>query len=152
MWLTLLTSKWTWIALAVAALGLTVGVQTYRLHASQARVEAVQTAFDTFKGAVEALGQAQEAKNKEIVAQQERTNRETVRSADARVAGILDRYKRLLNQPVSAGSGPVPAVPDTARPIDDAARDQRLLEVLRAADLQTGQLIELQNWVQTIRR
>ncbi len=147
MWISLLTNWRVWGALALGILVLAVTVQTKRLHSAQAQVVAVQARFDVFVEQTKALGEAQIAKNKEIVANQERTNRETVKSANARVVDILDRYKRLLNSPAGASSGSLPAVPDTARPTDDTARDQRLLEVLRAADLQTGQLIEIQNWI-----
>lgn len=152
MWLTLLGNKWLWIALALAALTLAVTVQTKRLHSAQAQVVAVQARFDVFVEQTKAIGEAQIAKNKEAAAKQERNDRESKKSADARVAAILDRYNRLLNRPAGSGGGSLPPIPSTSRPTDDAARDQRILEVLRAADLQTATLIELQEWIRQIPR
>lgn len=147
--LTLLRQFWYLIPILL----LTASTMWFRHDAHQEhaqRIE-VQAAYDVFKSGVEQLGKAQIERNKVIAITQEKVNRETVKSADARVNSILDRYNRLLNKPSDPGRGNVSSVPDTARPATDAARDSRLLEVLRAADLQTGQLIELQDWVKKSR-
>lgn len=62
---------------------------------------------------------------------------------------LLSKYDRMRNAGAGKGSGggAMPAVPDAARPGDDAARDKRLLDVLQYAEKQTGQLIALQKWV-----
>jgi hypothetical protein len=139
--------KWIAVGAVILLLGIAVKVQTVRLDNAKAETAQVQAKFDLFVAKVKQEGEAQIAKNKEIVSQQQRVNNETVKSADARVATIMDRYKRLLNAGTSSGPGSVPSVPDTAKPVDDTARNQRLAEVLRAAELQSAQLIELQDWV-----
>ena len=107
-----------------------------------------KAAYSAFKGSVEALGKAQEAKNKETAAKQEKLNAASFKALQGRYADLDDRYSRLRDKAgANPGGRPVPAIPDTARPADDSARDQRLLEVLRAADQQTAQLIELQAWI-----
>ncbi len=148
MILTLLARFWY----VIPILALMASTAYYKHDAKNEHTERVkvEAAFELFKAEVEQVGRAQEAKTKATIANQERISNETKKSADARVAGILDRYKRMLNTDKgNSGSGQLPAVPDTTRPVDDSARDQRLLEVLRAADLQTGTLIDLQNWVKS---
>lgn len=146
--LTLLGNKWTWIALALGVLTLAVGVQTKRLHSAQAQVVAVQARFDVFVEQTKALGEAQIAKNKEIVAKQEKITRETENSYQRRLSLINIEYARLRDK-AGAGAGGRPLSPDAtaAKPVDDPARDAELLAVLRAAEVQTGQLIELQTWI-----
>lgn len=137
----------------LAGLSGAVAIQTKRLHASQSETAAVQAQFSVFVAQTKAIGEKAQADAEAKIADQKRINDETVKSYDARIGAVLDRYNKLLNKPAlaSAGSGAMPAVPDTASPVDDTARDQRLLEVLRAADLQTSQLIQLQEWIKAQR-
>ncbi len=136
-----------WFVIPIALLCLSTAYYKHSATSEHAKGVEIQASYDNFKARVDQLGKAQEEQNKVTVANQQRITNEAAKAADARVAAVMDRYRRLLNAPANPGSGSLPPVPDTARPVDDSARDQRLLEVLRAADLQTGQLIELQEWI-----
>ena len=104
--------------------------------------------YSAFRGSVEALGKAQEAKNKETVAKQEKSHGDAIKALKGRYADIAAKYDGLRAKAgASAGGGGVSALPDTTRPTDDSARDQRLLTILEHAEKQTGQLIELQEWL-----
>ena len=144
MWLTLLARFWYVIPILL----LTASTAWYRhdAHSEHEKGVQVQAAYDVFKASVEAVGKAQEAKNKQLIANQEKVNRETVKSADARVNSILDRY-RLLAQQIGSRGGP--AAPDAAapKPVDDSARNDELIRLLRQAEVQTAQLVELQDWI-----
>lgn len=134
-------------AIVMLGMGIAIKVQTARLDTAKAEIVKVQAEYDSFVDRTAEIGLEQERKNKELMDKRKRVNDETIKSANARLADILARYNRLLNTAPGAGSGAMPGVPDTTKPIDDATRDQRLLEVLRAAEIQAGQLIELQEWI-----
>jgi len=122
--------------------------QTSRLDAAQQEVATVKAEYTVFKEGVRKAGEEQLARNKETVAKQEKINARAIQTLNSRYSDLDARYQRLRESAgIGAGSRPMPAVPDTARPVDDLARDSRLLEVLRAADQQTATLIELQGWV-----
>lgn len=106
----------------------------------------------TYKATVEALGQAQAQRNRETIAQQQKVSNESAKSYQSRLDLINAEYARLRDEKAGSSRGNLPAIPDTARPTDDTARDQRLLEVLRAADQQTATLIELQGWIRALPR
>ena len=131
----------------ILSLGIAVKVQTARLAATQQELTAEQGRFTAFKEATRTLGEAQLARNKETVAKQEKTHATAILALNRRYSDLDARYRGLRDGANHPGGSPMPAVPDTARPADDTARDLRLLEVLRAADGQTAQLIELQSWV-----
>ena len=99
-----------------------------------------------FKGGVEAAGNAQKAKNDALLKEREKRDADRLKSLQGRYADLDARYSRLRSESADPGSRGMPTVPDAARPADDTARDRRLLEVLRHADRQTAQLIELQEW------
>lgn len=124
----------------IAALFIGLKVQTSRLHASEAR-------YDLFVANTLAVGQAQEAKTKAAIAHADQITKESAKAYESRLADINSKYDRLRN--TGAGSGSVPAVPQTSRPVDDAARDNRLLDVLRYAEEQAEQLRQLQEWVKS---
>ena len=96
---------------------------------------------------VKRIGEEQNAKTKAEVDRQKRVSDETIKSLQSRYSGLNARYARLRQS--TPGASGLPAVPDSARPTTDAARDQRLLDVLQYADQQTQQLIELQSWVKS---
>jgi len=148
VWLTLLYRFWY----VIPILALTASTAFYRHQAHQERDSRIQiqAAYDVFKAGVEQLGEAQIKRNKELAANQEKVNRETVKSADARVNSILDRYRLLASKSGSSG-GILPPSAAAPAPVDDTARNDELLRLLRQADLQTGQLIELQEWVRKTR-
>lgn len=108
-----------------------------------ARAERVEAQLDEVKR----IGEAQEAKTKAEIDRQRKVSDATIKSLQSRYAGLNAKYARLRQSP--PGPGGMPTIPDTARPTDDAARDQRLLDVLQYADQQTQQLIELQDWVKS---
>ena len=147
MWITLLARFWYLIPIAL----LTASTGWYRHEAAQEHAQRIQIAaeYQSFISQVDALGKAQEARNRETLAQQEKVNRETVKSADARVTSILDRY-RLLAQQTNTRGGSVPPDAAAPKPVNDPARDAELLTVLRQAEIQTGQLIELQGWIKNL--
>jgi len=134
------------IALAVASLA-AFGLWGLWTKASEdlARVEGEYSAF---REGVRKVGEEQEAKNKETLAQRERINATALKTLQNRYSDLDARYGRLRKSAgINSNGGILPPVPDPTRPTDDSARDQRLLEILRHADQQTAQLIELQNWV-----
>lgn len=120
----------------VLILGMAVKVQT-------ARLDSVKKQYADYRATVEAIGRAQEAKNKAEIEQRKKVTDARIYSLQKRLNDTTDKFNRLRE----SGSGQVPAVPDTARPVDDTARDSRLLDVLQHAQKQTDQLIELQGWV-----
>ena len=141
---------WGAIAAGAVILGLSIAVkvQTARFDASQQELATERGHFAVFKETTRKAGEAQEAKNRETIRRQEKSHATALISLQSRYSDLDARYAR-LRKPATGnpGSGGLPQIPDTARPADDAARNQRLLEVLRAADGQTAQLIELQQWV-----
>lgn len=140
-----------WWAVPLVLLLLAIGVQTHRLNTAQADLASLQTEYDTFKGGVEALGNAQIAKNKEIVANQERVSRETSTSYQHRLDLINAEYKRLRDSKGNPSSSPAAPVSTAPAPVDDTARNDELLRLLRQAQIQTSTLIELQNWLKGVK-
>ena len=139
-----------WYVIPILLLTASTAWYRHDAHQEHATRIQIQAEYDGFKSSVAALGEAQIKHNKEIAANQEKVNRETVKSADARVNSILDRY-RMLAQQSGTRSGSVPPDAAAPKPVDDPARNAELLAILRQADLQTGQLIELQDWVRKSR-
>lgn len=136
-----------WFVIPILLLTLSTAYYRHDAAKEHEKLVTVQANYDNFKARVDQMGKAQEEQNKLTVANQQRVNNEAAKSADARVAAVMDRYKRVLNKPSNPGSGSLPAIPDTAKPVDDTARDQRLAEILRAAEIETGKLTDLQNWI-----
>jgi hypothetical protein len=132
-------------ALIFAGLGLAVKVQTSRLAAAKEETAQVQASFEAFKTQVELAGRAAVARAEAEAERNRKVNQERNSSYEKRISDLASRYQRLLGN--GASSSGVPSVPSAARPVDDPARDQRLLEVLRYAEEQTARLIELQQWV-----
>jgi phosphoenolpyruvate-protein kinase (PTS system EI component) len=125
------------------------------IERSRAEVKTVRAERDKIKGEHERFVEeterlAREAQER-IAEERKRTeqiNRERSRLYETRLAAVNATYRKLRDQrAASASGGGMPAVPDATRPADDAARDQRLLDVLQHAEKQTAQLIELQEWV-----
>lgn len=129
---------------AVLGLASLVLILSIALKVQTARLDSVKAEYQVFKDGVRLKGEEQERRTKETIARQEKTSNERIKSLESRLARTRADFDRLRN---STDSRPVPAVPETARPVDDAARDSRLLEVLRYAQEQTDALIELQEWV-----
>ena len=130
-----------WLTIGSAAvilfLGVSLKIQTARLHAEQ-------EAHKAFVANVVRLGKEQQEKIKAEKKRQEQVNKERVKGYEKRLADINSAYQRLLG---ASGSGGLPPVPDPAPTTDAAARDKQLLDVLRHSDEQTARLIELQEWV-----
>jgi len=106
----------------------------------------------SFQSAVSAVAEQATIRNREIIAKQQKVSSESAKSYETRLALINAEYSRLRDQKANGGSRPMPAVPDTARPVDDTARDNRLAEVLRAAEVETAKLEALQGWIRNIPR
>ena len=135
----------------ILALGLALKIQSARLDAAQHEKAKIQAEYEVFKDGVRKAGEAQKAKNDQLLKEREKINATALKTLQNRYSSLDARYQRLRQSAGHSSASPMPAVPDTARPVDDAARDSRLLEVLRAADQQTAQLIELQKWVRAQR-
>ena len=134
-----------WWAIPIAILTATTA---YYKHEAQSNHDQLIT----YQATVDALGKAQAARNRETIAKQQKATNESAKSYQSRLDAINFAYSRLRDEKAKSSGGSMPSVPDTARPVDDTARDQRLLEVLRAADQQTATLIELQGWVRALPR
>lgn len=122
----------------ILALGAAVKVQTSRLDAAKQE-------YATFKDDVKAKGDERERRTAETIARQKRSADEAEKRSQRAVADIRSKYDGLRKS--GSGSGKLPAIPSTAPVADAAARDSRLLEVLRIAEEQTRRLEELQGWV-----
>jgi len=104
--------------------------------------------YEAFKGEVQRLGEVALEENAKILKNRERIANERIKSLAARIAAATARADRLCKSAgLGAGCSALPPVPGTARPVDDTARDQRLLAVLRHAQDTTDRLTELQTWV-----
>src|SRR3989304_3056715 len=86
----------------------------------------VQGEYEAFKEETRRLGEAAEKRNQQTLAERERI-------ANERIASL--------------GKRALPTIPETSRPVDDSAHNQRLVELLQHAQTVTDQLIELQLWV-----
>lgn len=140
---------WVLIGLGIVVVGLVIAlqVQSARLEREQEAHAITTAAYQTFKAGVKLLGDEAKAKTEAEIKRQEQVNQERSAGYEKRIAAINESYRRLRDNRVGSRGRELSAIPDTARPADDAARDSRLLEVLRAADEQTARLIELQRWV-----
>lgn len=111
----------------------------------------LQAQFDGFKAQVKSEGEKAKAEAETKIANSERVNNERVQALQSSYADIAARYNGLRSVQAKNGGGSggsvMPAVPDTARANNDAARDQQLLGVLQFADLQTAQLRACQDWI-----
>ena len=104
--------------------------------------------YEAFRLETKRIGEAAEERNRKTLSERERIANERIKSLGLRVADATARADRLCKSAgLSAGCRSLPAVPDTSRPVDDTAYNQRLLEVLRHAQTVSDQLIELQAWV-----
>lgn len=121
----------------ILALGIAVKVQT-------ARLDSVKAEYASFVQKTRLIGEEQERRTKETIAQQKRKSDDRIKSLETRLTTTRREFDRLRNSP---GSSQLPPVPETARSVDDAARDKQLLGVLQHAQEQTDRLIELQEWV-----
>jgi len=106
----------------------------------------------TYQATVEALGKAQEARNRETIAKQQKVTDDAAKSYQSRLDAINFAYGRLRDEKAASNSRPMPPDANAAKPTNDAARDAELSSVLRQAEIQTGQLIELQEWVRALPR
>ena len=126
--LKLALNKWTWIALLMAALSASVGIQTHRLHSSQAETAKVQGDYDQFKGGVAALGHEAEVRNaKQALADlkaKEIADEENLRTHAADRADI----KRLRDDADRARRSPVPEAPAGSKRPDLACFDRTEFE------------------------
>lgn len=134
------------IALAVMALGLAILGKLYfnelKSHAK------TQGEYLAFQAGVRKIGEEQERKNVEERKRSEKVSGDRIKSLQARELAARARADGLCRSAgLSSGCRELSGVPETARPVDDKARDQRLLEVLRHSQDQTDRLIELQSWV-----
>ena len=128
-------------------LATTAAAGKWAMHQSE-RAATIQGQYDAFKTGVEDAGKKAEADRMKEIARQKGVNDASEKSLQTRIAAANARADRLCKSAgASAGCRSLPAVPDTTRPTDDSASDQRLLEVLRHAQGQSDTLIELQEWV-----
>ena len=143
MYLTLLMRFWFLIPIAL----LTLSTAYYKHEATYNHDQII-----TYKATVEALGQAQAQRNRETIAQQQKVSNESAKSYQSRLDLINAEYARLRDEKAGSRSGSLPPDATAARPATDPARDAELLAVLRQAEIQTGQLIELQAWIKALPR
>jgi len=145
----LLTRFW-W---AIPLLLLSITTVFYRHQAAQehdTRIQ-IQSEYKAFTAQVETLGREAEARNRAIVQKQKDVSNEVSKSYETRLSLINDSYRKLRDDKTNSGQRDLSAPPDSAVPVNDAARDQRLLEILEHAQVETAKLIELQNWLRSVR-
>ena len=125
------------LATVVLMLSIALKVQTARLDSAKAE-------YAAFVQKTRLIGEEQERRTKETIAQQKRKSDDRIKSLENRLTTTRRDFDRLRN---GTSSGQLPAVPETARSVDDSARDKQLLGVLQHAQEQADRLIELQEWV-----
>ena len=136
-------------------LGITIGVLSLMLAGTGwlyngALKEKARIAgeYEAFKGEVQRLGEVALEENARILKNRERIANERIKSLGARAAAATARADRLCKSAgLSAGCSALSQLPSTARPVDDAGHNQRLVELLRHAQEVTDRLTELQLWV-----
>jgi hypothetical protein len=132
------------IALGVVSLA---GIGLWnRLGAAQEETAKVKGEFAVFKAGVEKIGEQAKKDKAAALKNQKEAHDATVKDWSERLYHLGVKYELLRKLAGNTGGGGVPAVPDTTPTVDDAARDNRLLEVLRFAEIQTLQLIHWQEW------
>ena len=108
----------------------------------------IQGEYEAFKTGVETLGKEAETKRLAELERQKRSHDASLKSLEIRLASAHARADELCKSAgLSSGCSSLPVIPDTARPADDKARDQRLLAVLRNAQDTADRLAELQLWL-----
>jgi len=149
MYLTLLARFW-W---AIPLLLLSITTAYYRHDAAQEREQRhiIAAEYKAFTAQVETLGREAESRNRAIVQKQKDVSNEVSKSYETRLSLINDSYRKLRDDKANSGRRDLSAPPDSAVPVNDAARDQRLLEILEHAQVETAKLIELQNWLRSVR-
>lgn len=138
-----------WLMVAFGAvvliLGIALKVQTERLGAEKQSHATTKAEYASFKAETRRLGEEAQKRARAEIVRQKQVNQRSKQDYEKRIADIASAYQRLLGD--NSGGRGMREIPDTARPTNDAARDQRLLEVLRHADEQTARLQALQQWV-----
>ena len=157
--LSLLGNWRTWAILAYVGLAGALWLQTHRLESSQGRERALQAQLDV----VAELGRQAEAKNKVIVAAQqkakEKADAERV-SAKVKLDGLYAAYGSLRDARERSGGSflpaPAPGAADSARAsfdrsgLDNALRgfDRGVTGLLREGDEALNDLATAKNWAQ----
>lgn len=137
------------IALAVMTLA-TVAAANWARTETEKRAK-IEGQFTAFKAETKRLGDEAKDKADKERDRQARENANAQKRLEARIAAANARADGLCKRAgLSAGCRDLPPVPDTARPTDDAAHNQRLVELLRHAQAVTDRLIELQEWARKI--
>ena len=134
-------------AVIIGGLSIALKVQSARLSSEQTAHAETKGKFAAFVAETKRMGEEAKKKAAAEIERQKEVTKERSTSYEKRLASLNATYRRLRDQRADPGGSPMPAVPDTARPADDSARDNRLLDLLQHAEKQTGQLIELQEWV-----
>lgn len=143
----LLLLRQFWYVIPILLLTASTAYYRHDAHQEHAQRIQIQAEYDGFKSSVEALGNAQIQRNKEIAVLQEKTNRESAKSYEGRLNLINDEYRRLRDKKDGAGSRPAAPDSNAPKPVTDPARDDELLAVLRQAQEQTERLTGLQGWI-----
>ena len=134
-------------AVVIGGLSIALKVQSSRLSSEQTAHAETKGKFQAFVSETKRIGEAAKAKADAEIKRQQEVSNASAKSYESRLAAINAAYRGLRDGRSDSGRSAVPAVPDTARPSDDSASDQRLLSVLQHADEQTARLIELQGWL-----
>lgn len=158
----MILAYWRWIVLAVLLVGAAAfgGSVVYR-H-MDAKLRALQSDFDVFRGGVAALGKAAEIRAKETeAANQKRKELADAQSAKTKrdLAGLYDAYQRLRDQRDASGgilSGTRPAAGSAERTDLDTGAANRALSafdagvtgLLREGDEGIGKLNDARAWAQ----
>jgi len=132
----------------IAILSASLGGMGWLYNGALKEKARVQGEYEAFKEETRRLGEAAEKRNQQTLVERERIANERIASLGKRVADARARADGLCKSAgLSAGCRALPATPETSRPVDDSAHNQRLVELLRHAQTVTDQLIELQLWV-----
>jgi hypothetical protein len=134
-------------AVVIGGLGIALKVQSARLESEQERHKATRAAYEAFVTDTKRIGvEAQKKADAERI-RQDQVSKERGATYEKRLAAVNDAYRRLRDSRSGSGGGELPAIPTTARSVDDTARDNQLLDLLQHAESQAVRLQELQGWV-----
>lgn len=135
------------LVITIGVLLVALGATSWLLDSARKDLATEKGLFEAFKSGVEKAGKKAEEDKATALKLQKENYDASIKSWTERHYHLGVKYELLRKSAGDTRSGDLPTVPDTTIPVDDTAQRNRLLEVLRAADVQVIQLIGLQDWV-----
>ena len=133
------------IALAVSSVG--VLVMWKLLDTARFDLAKEKGAYTQFRTGVKDAGKKAEKDKAAALTKQKETHDAVVKDWTTRHYALGVKYAGLRSAGTNTSGSGLPPVPDAARSVDAATRDQRLLDLLQHAEGNTLKLLLLQEWV-----